>query len=99
MEDWEFFLTLSERYPEHFLYIPVTLYDYRQRDGTDGVVSNSTYREWADLFEYIYQKHKDAPLMQGQKWYPSRVLKWNKLADDFEKGLLPPYQNYYFRSS
>ncbi|MBI2355803.1 MAG: glycosyltransferase family 2 protein [Candidatus Doudnabacteria bacterium] len=97
MEDWEFFLTLGNRYPENFLYVPVVLYDYHQRFGTDGLVSNSTYREWAKLFEYIYQKHKNDKLMQGQTWYPERVNKWNKLADDFEKGAIPPYQMYYFK--
>ncbi|MBY0110793.1 glycosyltransferase [Patescibacteria group bacterium] len=96
MEDWDFFLSLAERYPDGFKYVPEKLYTYTQRFGGDGLVSNSTYRDWADLFERIYQKHKDAPLMQGQTWYPGRVEKWNKLADDFEAGLLPPYQEYYF---
>lgn len=97
IEDWDFFLALGVRYPEHFLYIPIVLYDYWQRYGTDGVVSNGNYHEWAGLFEFIYQKYKDAPLMAGQTWYPNRVNKWKKLADDFDKGLLPPYHKYYFR--
>ncbi len=96
-DDWDFFLTLSERYPENFLYIPIPLYDYWQRFGGDGMTSQSTYRTWAEQFEIIYQKHKDDRLMKGQTWYPDRVHKWNKLADDFEKGLLPPYHLYYFQ--
>ncbi len=97
MEDWEFFLQLGGRYPEGFLYIPILPYDYLQRYGTDGLVSNSAYRDWAKIFEYVYQKHKNDPLMAGQTWYPDRVVKWMKLADDFDKGLLPPYHLYYFR--
>lgn len=97
MEDWDFFLTLADKYPEGFIYVREKLYTYTQRYGGDGLVSNSTYREWAELFEKIYQKHKHSHLMEGQTWYPSRVEKWNKLADDFDAGLLPPYHEYYFR--
>ncbi len=77
MEDWDFFLTLADTYPDGFVYVPEKLYTYTQRYGGDGLVSNSTYRDWAELFERIYQKHKGSPLMRGQMWYPDRVEKWN----------------------
>lgn len=97
MEDWDFFLTLADTYPDGFVYVQEILYTYTQRFGGDGIVSNSTYEEWAHHFEKIYQKHKASPLMKGQTWYPDRVDKWHKLARDFEAGLLPPYHEYYFR--
>jgi len=97
MEDWELLLSLSERYPDGFLYVPETLYTYSQRFGSDGVVSSGNYRQWADLFEYIYQKHKNDRLMQGQEWYPERVERWNDLADQFERGEIPPYHLWYFK--
>jgi glycosyltransferase involved in cell wall biosynthesis len=95
-EDWDFLMKIGNKFPDNFLYINVQLLNYHQKYGGDGVVSNSTYREWANLYEYIYQKHKNDKLMQGQTWYPERVRTWNKRADDFEKGLLPPYQLWYF---
>ncbi len=98
-DDWDFFLTLAEKYPEHFLYIPTILYDYWQRFGGDGMVSNTTYRTWAEQFEYVYQKHKNDKLMKGQSWYPARVEKWNKLAEEYENGLLPPYHLYHFKDN
>jgi len=97
-EDWDLFLTLAEKYPDNFLYVSQILYTYRQRFGGDGVVSNTGYRRMAGEFEQIYQKHKNDKLMEGQGWYPNRVEKWNKLADEFEKGLIPPYPFYYFKN-
>jgi hypothetical protein len=99
-DDWDLFLTLADKYPaDTFLYIPIILYDYWQRYGGDGIVSNAGYRRWAEQFEYIYKKHQYDHLMPGQNWYPSRVQKWNRLADDFEKGLIPPYHKYYFQKN
>lgn len=99
LEDWELFLTLCERYPEHFLYVNELLYSYHQRFGGDGLVSNSTYQEWADIFEYIYQKHKNDKLMKGQTWYPDRVNKWKRLAEQHKQGLIPDYSLYYFKEN
>ena len=96
-EDWELMLTLCEKYPNGFLYVPEILFTYHMRFGGDGIVSNHDYDKWAPLFEYIYQKHKNDTLMQGQTWYPDRVLKWRKLAEDYKKGLIPEYQLYYFK--
>lgn len=88
MEDWDFMMTICEKFPENFLYVKKKLYNYHQRFGMDGVVENTTPRQWAEMFEYIYQKHKDDVLMKDQEWYPQRVEKWNKYADDYEKGLI-----------
>ncbi len=96
MEDWDFFLTLADTYPDGFLYVKEKLYTYTQRYGGDGLVSNTSYRDWAVLFEQIYQKHKESPLMEGQTWYPDKVKKWNTLADEFDAGRVPPYHEYYF---
>ncbi len=98
MEDWDLAMTIGERYPQGFLYVPVVLYNYHQRFGGDGKVSNSDYKVWAITFEKIYQRHKNDTMLKGQTWYPSRVEKWNKLQQEYDKGNLPPYYQYYFRS-
>lgn len=98
-EDWDYFFAIGDRYPHAFLFVPKTLYNYHQRFGGDGLVSNSTYRDWAIVHEMLYQKYQHSDLLVGQTWYPGRVDHWNKLADDFEKGLIPPYQLYYFQST
>ena len=96
MEDWEFFLQLAERFPEGFLYVPRVLYPYTRRYGGDGAVSNTSYAEWADLFEAIYAKHKNDRLMAGQTWYPDRVTKWRAMQEQFERGEAPPPHLYRF---
>jgi glycosyltransferase involved in cell wall biosynthesis len=83
LEEWDFVMTFAEKYPDAFLYIPKTLFNYHQRFGTDGLVSNAKYCEWADAFEYIYQKHKADKLLKGQTWYPNRVKKYRKLQKEF----------------
>lgn len=99
LEDWELLLTLCERYPNGFMYIDELLYSYHQRFGGDGVITNSTYGEWADIFEYIYQKHNNDTLMAGQDWYPDRVQKWKKLDEEHKNGLIPPYPLWYFKEN
>jgi len=98
LEDWEFMLTFARECPDNFLYVDKPLYTYWQRYGGDGIVSQASYRSIANAFEQVYQKHKDDPLMAGQTWYPSRVEKWNRLADEYEAGKLPPFSHYYFQS-
>jgi len=97
MEDWDLAMLIGERYPKGFLYVPVVLYNYHQRYGGDGIVSNSTYQDWADTLAYIYQKHKGDKLMHGQDWYPRKVEKWRRLQKEFEAGKLPPYYLYRFQ--
>lgn len=98
MEDWDLAMTIGERYPDGFLYVPIVLYNYHQRYGGDGVVSNSDYKVWAETFEKIYQNHKNDKMLDGQTWYPSRVEKWTKLQQEYDEGKLPPYYKYYFRT-
>ncbi len=97
MEDWEFAMSMGEKYPEGFLYVEEVLYNYHQRYGGDGVVSNSTYSDWAKTFECVYQKHKNDRMLVGQTWYPRKVEKWNRLQKEFEEGTQPPYHLYYFQ--
>jgi glycosyltransferase involved in cell wall biosynthesis len=96
MEDWEFMLSIGEKYPENFLYVPEILYDYHQCFGGDGRCSNSDYKRWADVFEYVYQKHKNDKMMKGQTWYPSKVEKWRQRQADFEAGKRPSYVYHHF---
>lgn len=92
LEDWDFFMQIGERYPDNFVYIPQPLVDYRMRFGTDGILSNTTYSQWAEAFEYVYQKHKNDKLLQGQQWYPARVKYYKKKQIDFVAGNVPPPQ-------
>ncbi|HUD06423.1 MAG TPA: glycosyltransferase family A protein [Candidatus Saccharimonadales bacterium] len=97
MEDWELALTIGDKYPEGFLYVPVKLANYHQRYGGDGMVSNHNYQEIADAFEQIYQKHRNDSLLAGQDWYPAKVLKWQKLQKESDEGKQPPFYQYYFQ--
>lgn len=96
LEDWDYVMTIAEKHPDSFLYLPEALYHYHQRYGGDGLVSNTPYGTWADLYELIYQKHKHDQHMTGQEWYPSRAEKWRKMQADYEKGLVPPPHRYQF---
>ncbi|OGK64385.1 hypothetical protein A2313_01430 [Candidatus Roizmanbacteria bacterium RIFOXYB2_FULL_41_10] len=96
MEEWDFVMTFAEKYPDNFLYIPHVLFHYHQRFGTDGLVSNAKYNEWAEAFEYIYRKHKNDKMLQGQGWYPNRVEKYRKLHEEYKAGNAPePYLKYF----
>jgi glycosyltransferase involved in cell wall biosynthesis len=97
MEDWELMLSLGEKYPDGFLYVPVVLQKYTQRFGSDNLVSKTTYSSWAKAFEYIYQKHKNDQALKKQTWYPDKVNKWNKRQVEFEAGTRVPYQYHYFQ--
>lgn len=97
MEDWDLAMCIGEKNPDGFLYVEEVLYHYHQRYGGDGLVSNKTYGDWADIFEQIYQKHKYDKMMVGQSWYPERVEKWRRLQQDFEQGKIPVYYRYYFQ--
>ncbi len=96
MEEWDFVMTFAEKYPNNFLYVPHILFHYHQRFGTDGLVSNAKYDEWAKAFEYIHQKHKNDKMLQGQEWYPNRVEKYTKLYEEYKAGRAPePYLKYF----
>lgn len=96
MEDWELMLSIGEKYPNGFLYVPVVLQKYTQRFGSDNLVSKTGYSSWADAFEYIYKKHKGSPALKNQTWYPQKVEKWMKRQKEFESGLRPAYKYHYF---
>lgn len=99
MEDWEFMLTIGDKYPNGFMYVPVVLQKYTQRFGSDNLVSNTSYGDWADAFEYIYQKHKNDQSLDRQNWYPRKVEKWRKRQAEFEAGKRPPYHYHYFQKA
>ncbi len=98
MEDWDFMLQLGTHYPDGMLYVPEVLYTYVQKFGGDGAVSATDYQGWADTFSYVYNKHKDSSLLAEQGWYPAKVEKWQRLADQYEKDEIPPYYLYYFKN-
>lgn len=89
-EDWDFAIQIAERFPQGLLYVKEELVHYHQRYGTDGLVSNASYADWAELFEYIYQKHKSDKILEGQTWYPDRVVKYRHLQEEYLAGNVPP---------
>lgn len=97
-DDWDFALQLGKNYPKGFMHIPYVLYEYLQKYGLDGRCSNTTYGEWAQGFEAIYQKHKNDSFMKGQKWYPQRVEKYTKLQKMVDAGKEPSAVYKYFPS-
>lgn len=97
MEDWELMLSIGEKHPNGFLYVPVVLQKYTQRFGSDNLVSNTQYGQWADAFEQIYRKHKKDKALKNQKWYPEKVNKWRERQKEFESGNRPAYQYHYFQ--
>ena len=95
-EDWDFKMQLGRAFPKGFFHIPYVLFEYLQQYGGDGVCSNTTYGEWAEGFERMYQKHKDAPLMKGQTWYPERVERYKKMQKQVENGEISSAVYKYF---
>ena len=96
IEDWDFFMSVAEHYPYGFIYIPEPVIDYKIRLGTDSILSNSSYLQWAEAFEYVYQKHKNDKFMQGQQWYPAKVDYYRQKQVNFEAGRVPPPHLRYF---
>src|SRR5579859_75383 len=97
-DDWDFVMQLGTHFPEGFMHIPYVLYEYIQRYGTDGACSNTSYKEFAEGFEAIYQKHKDDPLLKGQEWYPQRIKTYTQLQKKFERGEIASSVYKYFPS-
>lgn len=95
-DDWDFVMQMGNRYPDGFMYIPAVLYEYHQRFGTDGRAALADYKDYEIGFEMIYQKHKEAPLMDGQSWYPDRIKKYKKLQRELAEGKIPPTLYKYF---
>lgn len=96
LDDLDFILQLGRKYPNGYMHIPFALFEYLQKYGGDSICSNTSYGETAQAFEKIYKKHKNDPLMKGQQWYPSKVLKYRELQKEFEKGKIPPPTYRYF---
>ncbi len=97
LEDWDFAIAIAERFPEGFVYVQDPLFHYHQRYGTDGLVSNASYGDWAKSFDRVYQKHKGDKILEGQTWHPNRVEKYKKLQEEFEAGNVPPQYLMLFK--
>ncbi|PIR04322.1 MAG: hypothetical protein COV59_01660 [Candidatus Magasanikbacteria bacterium CG11_big_fil_rev_8_21_14_0_20_39_34] len=97
IEDWDFLLMLGNVKPDGFVFVMEPLVYYTQRYGsTEGMCSNATYGDWANAFDFIYKKHKEDSLMQGQNWWPERVEKYTRLQKLVEEGLEKPARYKYF---
>lgn len=95
-DDIEFVMQLAVLSPDGFIYIPEPLFEYRQKYGGDGICSNTTYHQWADMFAKIYELHKNDPLMVKPEEYIRRIHKYSQLQKDLERGeALPPQFKYF----
>lgn len=96
IEDWDLVMSIGRKYPEGFVYVSEVLCRHHRRYGIPGIVSDSKYSDWAEAYEYVFFKHKDSKMLEGQEWYPSEVQKWRTLQDAYDKGRMPPYYLYNF---
>ncbi len=95
-EDIDFVMQISKVFPKGFIQIPTVLFNYSEKYGTNSLCSQTSYEDWANSYEALYQKHKKDPLMNGQTWYPSKVEKYRKLQKDLIKGKVPQPMYRYF---
>lgn len=102
LDDLDFILQLGRKYPNGFMHMPYVLFEYLQKYGGDSICSNTSYYEQGVAFEQIYKKHKDDPLMKGQKWYPQKTAYYKNLQKEADAGKVPPpkYKHFpeYFKS-
>lgn len=90
-EDWDFFMQIGEVFTEQFFYNTTPLFIYHRTVGGDSLSFGIDYKEMANTFEYIYQKHKNDRMLVGQSWYPGRVDKYTMLDEAYRNGTaLPP---------
>ncbi|MFH1597753.1 MAG: glycosyltransferase family A protein [Patescibacteria group bacterium] len=75
-EDYEFTLRISHKYPEGILYLNRALVNYEQQlDFSD---PQKEIAKWEKAEKYIFNKHKNSPLIKHQKWYPPVKFKSTK---------------------
>ncbi len=72
-EDWELTLRISKKYPQGFLYLNRTLIDYEQN--IDFSQPQKVIQGWNKNEKYIFNKHKQYPLIKFQDWYPPQKHK------------------------
>lgn len=75
-EDYEFCLRISKHFPQGILYLNRALVNYEQT--LDFSNPEAEIKKWEKAEKYIYNKHKDSPLIQHQKWYPPVKFKSTK---------------------
>lgn len=70
-EDYELTLRISRQFPDGFIYINRAMVDYQQT--LDLANKDKIFKKWEKSEKYIYNKHKDHPLIKEQKWYPPQL--------------------------
>lgn len=95
-EDWDFILQCGRLYADKFIYLSEPLVYYAQKYGVDGICGNTSYAQWAEMFQKIYQKHKEDPLLEGQTWYPERIERYTEKQRQFEAGEIKSAMYKYF---
>jgi glycosyltransferase involved in cell wall biosynthesis len=90
-QDWDFILQLGTKYPHGFMHIPFVLFEYLQKYGAiEAMCAKATYKDWADGFDAVFQKHKNDPLMQKQTWHPAKIEKYLRLHELEKQGKVIP---------
>lgn len=79
MHDWELILSLAEKYPTGFVYIPLALVDYYSRYGKDGLCANATYAQWQGDYKAILKLHKSSTLRPPDAWFAEKIAKYDTL--------------------
>jgi glycosyltransferase involved in cell wall biosynthesis len=95
-DDIEFIMQLICLDPEGFIYIKKSLFEYRQKYGGDGVCSNTSYLQWALMFEKIYEIHKNDLFMTHPEAYVNRIKKYKQLQKQFDQKIAAPPKFKYF---
>ncbi len=85
-QDWDFILQMGSQFPNGYMHIPLVLFEYCRRFGIEGIISQSTFLDWANGYKAIYKKHKNDPLLKGQTWYPQYYEKYIDLHEKSIRG-------------
>jgi len=72
-EDFEYTLRISRKYPNGIIYLNRALVNYEQT--LNFVDSKKEIERWQKAEKYIFEKHKDYPLIKEAKWYPPAGFK------------------------
>ncbi len=86
-EDFEYTLRISRKYPQGFMYLNRALVDYEQV--LNFVDTKKEINRWEKCEKYIFEKHKNHPLIKQAKWYPPQNFKSTGSVIKFLQGKKP----------
>lgn len=86
-EDFEFTLRISRRYPKGIMYLNRAMVDYEQT--LKFIDFKKEVGRWEKAEKYIFQKHKNFPLIDQAKWFPPKAYKSTISVIKFLQGKKP----------